>query len=410
MHSNADSLPKGLSRPQSAIWADCHKTARKPFCNALQAFFNGIRRPTIFANEARSEICTSGASEDLAVANESDGWYRLSGYGDFPHYKGLQRIDLTAANSMTDLFRSGVARVKRLLTGNAGLPVYRGHPDDPDFAEKYSDQDIYGRIDDMQARPDGFYGHIAWSNEWEKLKAEGRWRFSPRWAMGQIAPGVFSPKRLVSVGLTHEPNLPDAAFANSNNENETTMTLLEMILAKLGFAADRIAATKTGGEGAIKPEEVDAALDKMGESDKAKADVTALNSRVTTLEAEKAAALATAANERRARATIVIDEAIAKGKIAAAQRDEETRKLADATDFTVAANELSARKPVMHTSPQFPDQGSRRAPEIITASNEMNALVEAHMEQTKMDWVDSWVAVSQTEKGKSLIAAMQPVA
>ncbi|MFA5264507.1 MAG: hypothetical protein WC378_11845 [Opitutaceae bacterium] len=374
----------------------------------MQAFCNAIQRPIIFTNEARAEIFLAGVLEDAEVAsNEATGWYRLASYRDYPNVRGMQRVDETAANAMIQDFAGAVSRIKRFFGGHAPA-VYRGHPDDGTYDE-HDDTTVYGNVDAMEARTDGIYAHITWAPEFANIRGKEAWRLSPRWAMKTVSNGLYRPVRLVSIGLTTEPQLVDAPFANSNKN--TTMTLLKAILAKLGFAPERIAATETGADGAIKPEEADAAIAKLveaskNEADKAKTDIAAINSRVTTLEAEKAAALATASNERRARAMLTVDAAVAKGAITGAQRSEWEGKLTSAADFVLAANELSTQKPALHTESQFGDQGARRTDPQVTASNEMKRKVSTRMKETGEEWGTAWSNVATTEEGKRLLESM----
>jgi hypothetical protein len=346
------------------------------------------------------------AGGEIEVSNEG-GWYKIASFRDYGHTKGVQRVDEAAAHAMANAFNGAVSRVKRWLTGSSGLPVYRGHPDDGSFAD-HDDTTVYGRIDQVEARADGVYAHITWANEWETLQAERRWRMSPRWLMRQNADGSYSPTKLISLGLTDRPNLPDASFANSTT---SAMNLLKLLLAKLGFGEDRITATETNSEGAITPDEAESALAKMteksDEAEKAKAELASANERILALETAKAAALATAANERAARATLAVDAAVASGRITAAQRVEWEHKLACADDWAVAANELSSQKPALHVQSQFGDQGTRRDGTVISASNQMRSLVEAQMQSTGWDWANAWTSVSRTEEGKALLASMQ---
>ncbi len=400
---NRFSPDRPITDSRAVICPSTCSAPSKSFCNALESFCNGI--PVKVTNSATGEFVMDVTEHGEEVAANEGDWYRIAAYRDYEHSKGVQRVDAAAAQAMANAFTSAVARVKRWLTGSSGLPVYRGHPDDGTYKD-HDDTTVYGRVDSVEARPDGLFAHVSWANEWDRLKGEGPWRMSPRWLMRQNSDGSFSPTKLISIGLTDRPNLPDAAFAN---ETDTMNALLKTLLSKLGFAAERITATETNAEGAIKLEEVESALaklaaDKIAEADKA---LTSANERLAAMEAEKSAALATAANERTERAKLAVDAAVASGKITAAQRTEWEGKLSGAKDWAVAANELAAQSPAMHTSRQFGDQGARRDTTVVTASNEMRNLVEERMQKTGEPWPDAWSSVSQTEKGKSLLAAME---
>ena len=391
----------------------------KSFCNALESFCNGIPSEMIFANEAREEMTITANPMDDAIieANES-GWYRLSAYGSYPNYKGEQKMDIAAANTMVDAFNSAAQRVKRFVTGNAGQPVFRGHPDDPDFSKIHEDQQVYGRVDQMEARDDGFYVHIAWANEvWDKLKTEKKWRMSPRWVMRRNADGTYSPKKLVSIGLTDKPNMEDAPFANSKNTNMNP--LLKLLLTKLKFSEARIEATEKATSNAISETEATTALDAVvtaanaatetakketadakAETEKAKADLTAANTKLKDAETSMS-------NERKARAKLYVDGLVASGKITAAQREETEKKLTEATDFETVSNEVSKKEPALHTTSQFGDQGKRRPDEsVMTASNEMRSKVYERMNRTGEDYDHAWNGFAATAEGKKLLETM----
>jgi len=391
-------------------------SARNAFCNALPPFCNGVLSANVFANTAGGiiePIFNAGGIEALSTAaNAEEGWYRLAGYRDYPHHLGLQRVDRAAANAIAKDFSSAVERVKRFF-GRHRPAIYNGHPDDGTYPT-HDDTTVYGNVDAIDARDDGLYAHIAWANEWDALKADHKWRLSPRWVMRRLdaAGRVLSPIRLVSIGLTETPNLPDAAFANEQITKQMN-ELLKMILAKLGFAPERIDTTISGGENAVTAEEVEAALSKQAaaktpEAEKAKTDLASANAKIATLETEKAAALATAANERKARATMAVDDAIAEGRIPPAERSGWEKKLSDAEDWATIANELMSAEPKVHTTRQFGDQGARRnTPGVITAANEFRTLVDEHMAKTNCNFDRAWSNVSGTEKGKALLKRME---
>jgi hypothetical protein len=369
-----------------------------------------VEQLLVFSNEAAEsgepDSTLSVAFEEAALANESEGWYRLATYRDYSHANGTQRVDQASANEIAKNFSGMVSRVKRFF-GWDKPPVFIGHPDDPAYPH-YADTTAYGSVDKVEARDDGLYAHVTWANEWQDRRTERPWRLSPRWGVRPNSDGSMSPKRLISIGLTDRPNLPDAAYANSQTK-EPMNELLKLLLAKLGFAPDRIDATLSGGDNAVKTDEASAAIEKIktnSAAEKAKADLATANESVEKLKAEKAKAEEAVANERKARAKLVADAAFSNGKIMAADRDSWERKLAEAKDWDAVANELNSAKPAMHTKRQFSDPGARRDPESAAASNEMIAKVKACMAATGQNFEDAWATTSQTAEGEKLLKAM----
>jgi len=170
-----------------------------------------------------------GASNalDLSAAQQNEQenarWLKLADYGDWPHSAGLQRFTQPAAQRMAHGFKSLLGRLRRRFTG---IPVYIGHPDDPTFAGQpgHDDTRAYAWVSNLEARPDGLHILARWSEPGRELLQHAFYKFlSPRWEMRPVAPGVFEPTRLLSIGLTNHPNIPGEAVAN-NAPIQTTST------------------------------------------------------------------------------------------------------------------------------------------------------------------------------------------
>jgi hypothetical protein len=139
---------------------------------------------------------------------------RIVEFGEHPHQKGLQRVSFQVARRLEDNFHSLRGLLARRF---GGLPVYVGHPDDPEYAGQpgHSDTRAHGWVVDLQARPDGLYGEIKWAKSGRELIDNANYKFfSPRWVMRSVGNGVFEPVRLLSVGLTNTPNIPGDVIAN----------------------------------------------------------------------------------------------------------------------------------------------------------------------------------------------------
>jgi hypothetical protein len=164
-------------------------------------------------------------------------WIQISPPGDFPHGQGIQRVDGDAIGAITRHFNSLPARLGRLFVG---VPFYIGHPDVPSLAREYPDRKAYGWIQEVEAREDGLVAKVKWSDEGRTLLEQGHYKFlSPYWEADEIATEqgrkIFRPKRLISVGLTNQPNIPVLPLANesapicSNEGNEARLSSLTAV-------------------------------------------------------------------------------------------------------------------------------------------------------------------------------------
>src|ERR1043166_7853037 len=97
----------------------------------------------------------------------------LSPLGDFPHSKGLQRIDHEAIRQLTAEFNSLPAKLGRLFVG---VPFYIGHPDVPGLENTYPDKKAYGWVIHLVCEQDGLYAQVKWSKAGAELIKEGYYR------------------------------------------------------------------------------------------------------------------------------------------------------------------------------------------------------------------------------------------
>lgn len=158
---------------------------------------------------------TASNTATPATAAAPATWLRLAEYGDWPHPRGLQRFTPAAAQRMVGYFKSLRGRLARKF---GGLPVYIGHPDDAHFSGQsgHTDTRSYAWVTDIEARRDGLYGAFKWSPAGADLLGNAFYKFlSPRWVMEPLGKDAFQPVRLLSVGLTNQPNIPGEAIANS---------------------------------------------------------------------------------------------------------------------------------------------------------------------------------------------------
>ena len=161
-----------------------------------------------------------------------EDWVQLSPYGDFPHTRGLQRVDRAAAEGMVAQFNSFRARVGRLF---GGVPFYVGHPDLPSSSDVV-DRKAYGWIMDVESREDGFFGRVKWSDAGLELLRNAHYKYlSPFWEAREIAQEngrrIYRPVALISAGLTNQPNIPVRPLANTNPEGRVPRVPLRVPLS-----------------------------------------------------------------------------------------------------------------------------------------------------------------------------------
>lgn len=152
-------------------------------------------------------ISNTPATRDLS-------WVKLVDYGEYDHRFGMQVITRESAAKMVAHFRSLTQRLARRFRG---IPIYIGHPDDPDFRGKpgHDDTRAYGWVKNLEDRDDGLWMQAKWSKAGQDLLDNAFFKFlSPRWEMETLGNSRFSPKQLISIGLTNHPNIAMEAIAN----------------------------------------------------------------------------------------------------------------------------------------------------------------------------------------------------
>ena len=342
--------------------------------------------------------------------NATGGWLRLAEYGNWPHPRGIQQFTVDAAEQMVTYFKSLRGKLARRF---GGLPVYIGHPDDPGFSGQngHADTRAYAWITDMQAREDGLYVLPRWSQAGRDLLSNAFYKFlSPRWAMRHLDGDTYEPVRLISIGLTNQPNIPGEAIANesktgnvsasqrqlsepetqtdeaedssSNAEAVEALDVLELIgvdpegdwqAACRALAANARRWEAEGSELAQNTEELSAENERFyriaSESEKAR---------------EKAQS--NFANERRARIDLLLDHALLRGRILPHEREAWQQGLE--ADFETGLKELCNSACQLTTRPRTEGLG-RRSPRI-QKRRDFLALVNERADTTGEDFTTAW--------------------
>ena len=187
----------------------------------------------------------------------------LCPYGNWPHQRGMQVVDETAAVKMRENFLWSFARIF------GGLPIYIGHPDD---GGKRAEMRPVGRIERIFATPQGIAICARYSEEaFIKIANSELKSLSARWQMRDLGGGLFRPVRLISAGLTNNPNIPQsgAVLAPLSNAKKP-LEKLKDAKASLRFLSKKIAAcAKASGEisahaSRIKNENIDEGIARLG--------------------------------------------------------------------------------------------------------------------------------------------------
>lgn len=120
----------------------------------------------------------------------------LAPYGKWQHAKGLQIVDEIAAKEMKANFEKIFSRE---------IPIYIGHPDEHSQPRK---TEQVGRIEKIFLVKNGIVVCANYNEQSYKKILSGEIKnLSPRWEMQPLADGTYRPIRLVSVGLTNNPNI-----------------------------------------------------------------------------------------------------------------------------------------------------------------------------------------------------------
>lgn len=351
--------------------ASARKTAHARPCK-------GSQRPglTHAVNDSRLFGWIGALNEAVAPDQE---WFRVAPFGEHPNRVGIQVLDRDAAEAMVGAFNSLVARAARNFRG---LPIYVGHPDEPNWAKQNPTvrAEAVGRIRELQVRDDGLWAKHALNDDGKRLLSgeAAPYAFqSPHWGMVPVPKRAkaFRPVELYSVGLTNQPNIPGTAIgvnesvpgSSTSMNTEAIRKLLAALGITLGADATEAQVSAAINEATTKGTALVAAQNELGtvktqlttaqnEATAAKADATALRTQL----GEKAAA---AVNERTARAKLVLDAAVASGRVTAAKRGEYEGKLvaaANDTAFAAVETEIKALKPAVNTQAKTSGLGGRR--------------------------------------------------
>jgi phage I-like protein len=393
----------------------------------------------------------------------------LSPIGDYPHAKGVQRVDREAIEQLVLNFNSVLSRLGRFFVG---VPFYVGHPDVPGLENSFPDRRAYGWVKELIARTDGLYANVSWSKAGKELIEEGHYRFvSPFWSATRVgAHGnepIYRPEKLISVGLTNNPNLPvlplenqeslrisclgrpvcvpglevetaePAAYESVLNQKQKENKMQNSKREQEEQKEQKSNATSTPdgcngannqnrsvSSGAPEIREVlrllelpatatmDDVRERVGKDFSSSRSETSPKGQVTTENAAPVMAFTEARElgERIGRlekrlVAVVIDNAVSSGRIAAAQRSYWTRELAE--NFEEKSTELANASPALKTSarPESFAQMGDGGGEAPVRRKQLERLLKTKMDREGLSYDEAWEQVKEENPG--LFASMQ---
>jgi hypothetical protein len=391
-----------------------------------------VAESTALANESAAVAVTLLLPNQLSLREAGeDHWVQLSPFGDFGNTTGntriIQRFRKEDAEHIRDEFNSALRRVTQPL----GMPFYIGHPDHPRFKGQpgHEDTRAYGRGKEMAVRYDsqcgacaafanakdtvgapcqehGLFVKMHWNDEGARLIGNESFHgHSVNWAAMpdgmENGVQVFRPVRVKSAGFTNEPNIPvrpaslgnaaaDASASVSDGEGQPAQYIVPARLKVLaGFKE----------EDEVTMEEVIAALEKT----------RAVNQ---PNEAECARLARKVEQERRARATMVVDGLVKAGRVITRDRTGCIEQLCNAGEqFEQMAADLANVRPAVKTEARSRDLAWRHA-KVVEGERERTARMQELLDQRQKEfpnetYEERFRAIANSNEGVQLFAQMR---
>jgi hypothetical protein len=395
------------------------------------------RRPVLLANEGRPLPVTLFLPNQLSPRQPGqDHWVQLSPFGDFANVSGaarvIQRFHHEDARHICDEFNSAIRRVTQPL----GMPFYIGHPDHPRFKGQPGHEDTrsYGRGKEMQVRHDatcatcaafanskssggsdascpdtapcqehGLFVRMHWNDDGARLIANESFHgHSVNWAA--IPSGmengvqVFRPVRVKSAGFTNEPNIPvrPASLANAADSSDAEQQQ-QPIQTTVPPRLKLLAGFKEDDEVTM-----DQVIDAL---EKARPVESANEAALSDLERQLA-------NERRARATSVVDSLLKAGRVITRDRAACIEQLCNAGDqFEQRAAEIGNARPVVKTEARSRGLAGQHA-KVVEGERERTARLQELLDARQKDfpnetYEERFRAVANSNEGAQLFVQMR---
>lgn len=132
----------------------------------------------------------------------------LAKLGEYSHpngiQNGIQRIDEQSFLKMK-------TKLKRWFSKR--IPIYRGHSDE--FTSLFHKRELktkeVGSVNDLILTEDAILVVSEYTDEAYESVKNGQ-LLSPRWEMQPLGNNYFRPIKLISIGLTNNPNIPESGI------------------------------------------------------------------------------------------------------------------------------------------------------------------------------------------------------
>ncbi len=281
-----------------------------------------------------------------------------------------QTLGAQGAEAIRRQIRDAVA------AGEKGVPVYWGHPDVPHLAHKYPDKRAKGWITEAGTTIGSLVLFVDWLDE---DATEGFGFFSPYWTGPHRETGngeaMMDVSSLVSVALINTPNIREFRLANEPPSGESP-----------GITDNHNQSGATAGEGEHKMDRIkliqalglpETATDEdiLAAIEKNKAAAADAATKQEAAEAEKAKAeneckeaKEALANERSAHVGILLDCAVADGRISVAGRGAWEKRLKD--DFAGGKVALANERPLKRASAVTTTPAKAGSVNLVALANE----------------------------------------
>lgn len=374
-------------------------------CNAQACNGLTVANSSVFAAEG---LLVDAQDQEDASNIAAGSWYRLARLREYPHQVGTQVVDAEAVNAMAGAF----ARIRERRP-RAKLPIYRGHPDFPGLygQPEHDDSTVIGEVVQLEARADGLWGMITWTDAYNEYQDKGPWQLSPRWRMDPIdilsrinpwdkSVKRYRPTRLMSVGLVKRSALGDGAavvnLSTPNQEpkekgNKEMQDFVKKLLQKLGYSLAESAAFVNDAEGAPAAANVLTKVDAAVEAANALESAEAARA---TIEQQLAAAtqkLTEQAEAVNAARDALLADAREAGRLTEA--DVESWQAKFAANFAEAANALAELPPKFKTRSTVGDlQVASMTPAL--AREKFREAVHT-LEQSGLDAANAWTRAAR---------------
>ena len=270
------------------------------------------------------------------------GWTVIP-YGMWRHALGWQQFGMEQATAICNAFAIMATKLKRAIVG---LPIFNGHPDEPEYEAEFPDKTEYGQLAEMEARADGLAMKLVLSNEGANLTKTGLKYISPRWNADVIGEKdgekVWAPREMLSVGLVKKPNIPNMSLVNKGTDLMQKKDLIALFALAADATDEQVTAAVTA---AAKRPTAESLSNAQTEATTAKGALAAANAKLTEANTKLSDTATALANEQKAHRTALVNAAFKEGRITEADVPAWTRRLE--TSFADESKALSNIAPVV---------------------------------------------------------------